>query len=102
MNIQEEIRSLKEHSLTLGKSIKSIEDFINNGDEHTLPLRIISSTLENLKETSDKHTKLIEVQQIYISKINSESLKARNQIVWMFLTILATIVGKFFVQYLIG
>lgn len=84
------------------KNLETLELFINNGDDITLPLRSISLILENLKEVVENHSVVLENQKQILDKINAESIKARNQIVYMFLAILVTLIGKLFIHHLLG
>lgn len=84
------------------KNLETLESLINDGDDITLPLRNISLILENLKEVVESHSVVLEAQRQKFDKINAESIKARNQIVYMFLAILVTLIGKLFIHYLLG
>lgn len=102
MNIEDEINSCKKNSMVLEKRTRDIESLLYKGNDIILPLNLISNLLEETKQTLDKNITIIEKQQIQINKINHESIKARNQIVYMFLMIIATLLGKLIIPYLIG
>lgn len=94
-SVTEDVRKLKE-------IVEALEKFIDDGDDITLPHRQVSVLVEELKRQCDKHDRILEDQQNKMNKFSQESLKARNQIVYMFLAIFATLLGKFAVTYFTG
>jgi hypothetical protein len=86
----------------LKAKLETLENFLNEGDNLTLPYRQMSLIVEDINQAFDKYGRQLEAHQAQINRFNGEAVKARNQIVYMFLTILATLFGKVIIQNFIG
>lgn len=79
----------------LEKKIQEISDYIYQGNDLIFPISVISTKLKNLEE------------RIYncerkIDDIYSNNAKMHNKVIYMFLTLLCTVLGKSLIQYLTG
>lgn len=102
MSISNDLRELK-------IKVDKIDSFIADGDDISLPARQVSSLAEELRDKLDKQATIIESLQKQVSRlttaierIDQDAIKARNQVIYMFVAIIATLVGKVLIQHLGG
>lgn len=73
------------------RKLQELSDYVYKGDDITLPLNIVSTIVEDIKSKISLQEKKIE-----------ELSRMHNQAIYMFLTLLITVLGKALLQYLIG
>lgn len=95
MNIQSEIDDLKERSKDIEKEISAINDLLYKDGIHTLSIQTLTKIFADFKSVVDRHTKVLETHQVEIQKIQTEDRRARNNILYMFISLIVITIGKF-------